>query len=359
MDRSFWNGRRVLLTGHTGFKGAWLSLWLQSTGAQVRGYALEPPTRPSLFEIAFVERGMVSQLADVRDPVALREAMASFRPEVVLHLAAQTVVRTSYELPVDTFDTNVVGTARVLDAVRRAESVRAIVVVTSDKCYENRGWLWPYREDDTLGGHDPYSTSKACAELVTTSYLRSFFSGHSAADRAVGIATVRAGNVLGGGDWTKDQLVPDCIRAFMEGTPVRLRFPEAVRPWQFVLEPLNGYLTLAEHLCKDAAAFSGAWNFGPAEDDARTVSWIVEQLVSLWGEGARSETIPQDHPHEAGLLRLDSSKARSLLGWRPTLQLSDALDWTVNWYRAYQRGDDLRELTIDQIRRFESAESHR
>jgi CDP-glucose 4,6-dehydratase len=353
MNRAFWNGRRVFLTGHTGFKGSWLSLWLQQAGAQLTGFALEPPTRPSLFDDARVGDGMTSIIGDIRDGKALRTAMAAAAPEVVLHLAAQTVVRTSYDDPVETYDVNVTGTAQVLESVRALPSVRSVVVVTSDKCYENREWLWPYREDDALGGHDPYSNSKACQELVTMAFRRSFFHEADRRGHRVGLATARAGNVVGGGDWTRDQLVPDVMRAFLAGHAVQVRRPEATRPWQFVLEPLHGYLMLAERLWHDVELYSDAWNFGPAEEDARPVGWIVSELSARLGSGSRSALDSGAHPHEAGMLRLDSSRAIAQLGWRPALRLPEALDWVAEWYRVYQAKGDLRALTLDQIRRFD------
>jgi CDP-glucose 4,6-dehydratase len=353
MTRSFWNGRRVFVTGHTGFKGSWLCLWLQSAGATTCGYALEPPTTPNLFEAAGVANGMESQIADVRDLDSLVRAMRKFQPDVVLHLAALSVVRESYEQPVTTYATNVMGTVNVLECVRSLRCVRALVNVTSDKCYENREWVWPYRETDTLGGHDPYSNSKACAELVTSAYSRSFFHANMAGQGGVGIGTCRAGNVLGGGDWTRDQLVPDIMRAFSSGHPPNIRNPRATRPWQFVLEPLHGYLMLAEKLWSDPAGFSEAWNFGPTEEDTKTVGWIVEELCRRWGDGTSWKQDSGSHPHEAGLLKVDSSKSRSRLNWHPVMRLSEALDWVVEWYQTYLKGADVRSVALEQIQRFE------
>lgn len=353
MNRTFWRGRRVLVTGHTGFKGSWLSLWLQNAGARVTGFALKPPTEPSLFHDADVTSGMISVIGDVRDAAAMRAAIAAADPEVVLHLAAQTVVRTSYDEPVETYDVNVTGTACLLNELRAAPSLRSIVVVTSDKCYENREWPWPYREDDTLGGHDPYSNSKACQELVALSFRRSFFSESGAAGSRVGLATARAGNVIGGGDWTRDQLIPDVMRAYLAGGTVPIRRPDATRPWQFVMEPLNGYLMLAERVWEHPERFSDAWNFGPGEHDAKAVGWIVEELRARLGEGARAERDDRPHPHEAGMLRLDSSRAHAALGWRPTLAIGEALDWVAEWYRAYEAKADVRAITMEQVRRFD------
>jgi CDP-glucose 4,6-dehydratase len=352
--RDFWRDRRVLVTGHTGFKGAWLSLWLGRLGARVTGFALPSTTSPNLFTLAGLERRIDSQLGDVRDASAVDAVLAQSRAEVVFHLAAQALVRRSYVDPVGTYATNVMGTAHVLDAGRRASGLRAIVVVTSDKCYENREWWWPYREVEAMGGHDPYSSSKGCAELVTAAWRRSFFLADGA--EPVGLGSARAGNVIGGGDWAEDRLVPDCMRAFASGEPVVLRRPAAVRPWQHVLEPLSGYLSLAERLSNDPRGFSEAWNFGPATDGARPVAWVVDQLSGFWGDGARWEPDPGTHPHEAGLLQVDASKARARLGWRPRLSLEEGLRWTVDWYRRLGAGEDAAALTLDQIERFEALE---
>ncbi len=351
MHRSFWKGKRVLLTGHTGFKGSWLSLWLESLGAEVTGYALPPPTDPSLFLLAEVGRGIESVTGDVRDLVSLRATVAAARPEIVIHMAAQSVVRYSYEHPVETYATNVMGTVNLLEALREAGRRCAVVNVTSDKCYENRGEARGYLETDRLGGHDPYSNSKACSELVTSAYRDSYFAGPG----AVALASGRAGNVVGGGDWTQDQLVPDIVRAFAAGRPVRIRNPHAIRPWQFVLEALRGYLSLAERLFEDGPSFAEGWNFGPLEEDARPVSWIVERISALWGDGARWEADRGEHPHEAQLLRLDVSKASSRLGWSPRLRLEDAIPWIVEWYRAHRDGGDVRAVTLAQIARYESS----
>ena len=352
--RDFWRDRRVLVTGHTGFKGAWLSLWLERRGARVTGFALPSSTSPNLFTLAGLEQRIDSQLGDVRDRSAVDGVMARSRAEVVFHLAAQALVRQSYVDPVGTYAANVMGTAHVLDAARRAPGVRAIVVVTSDKCYENREWWWPYREDEAMGGHDPYSSSKGCAELVTAAWRRSFFLSDGA--EPVGLGSARAGNVIGGGDWAADRLVPDCMRAFASGEPVVLRRPAAVRPWQHVLEPLSGYLSLAERLSSDPRGFGEAWNFGPATDEARPVAWVVDRLSQFWGDGARWEPDPGTHPHEAGLLQVDASKARARLGWAPRLSLEEGLHWTVDWYSRFGAGEDAAALTLDQIERFEALE---
>ena len=352
--REFWRDRRVLVTGHTGFKGAWLSLWLRRLGARVTGFALPPTTSPNLFTLAAIERRIDSQLGDVRDPAAVDAVLARSRAEVVFHLAAQALVRRSYADPVGTYATNVMGTAHVLDAARRASGLRAVVVVTSDKCYENREWWWPYREDEAMGGHDPYSSSKGCAELVTAAWRRSFFLPDGAAP--VGVGSARAGNVIGGGDWAEERLVPDCMRAFASGEPVVIRRPAAVRPWQHVLEPLSGYLALAERLSSDPRGFGEAWNFGPSTDEARPVAWVVDRLSRFWGDGARWEPDRGTHPHEAGLLQVDASKARARLGWTPRLSLEEGLRWTVDWYRRFGAGEDAAALTLDQIERFEALE---
>jgi CDP-glucose 4,6-dehydratase len=346
-----WNGTRVLLTGHTGFKGAWLTLWLSRLGCRVTGLALPPPSTPSLFDVAEVADACDSLIGDIRDMDRVRRAFDRGRPDVVFHLAAQSLVRESYREPIHTFATNVMGTAHVLEAVRHAPSVRAVVVVTSDKCYENQEWLWPYRESDPLGGHDPYSASKGAAEIVTSSFARSFFSGGPSSHAAI-VASVRAGNVIGGGDWSSDRLVPDIVRAFTTGESVVVRNPQAVRPWQHVLDALQGYLTLAERLCDHGHAYAGAWNFGPADSDARPVSWVVDEMVRRWGPPAAWVDGSGPAVHEATLLRLDSSKARSRLGWSPKLDLPTALDWTVDWYRAHRDGDDMHRVTLRQVEQF-------
>lgn len=360
--RMDWNGKRVFLTGHTGFKGSWLSLWLQSLGAIVCGYSLEPPTTPNLFETAAVAEGMESVIADVRDAGRLRTEMASFRPEVVFHLAAQSLVRYSYAHPLETYAVNVMGTANVLDAVRSCEGVKAVVIITTDKCYENKEWLWPYRETDRLGGHDPYSNSKACAELVTSSFRDSYFAAEHYAEHGVGIATARAGNVIGGGDWAADRLVPDMMRAFAAGVPVHIRKSGSVRPWQHVLEPLRGYLMLAAALCEDGAKYGSGWNFGPRDLDARPVIEIVERMAALWNSAGGKDVAASAsgskaswavdqgaHPHEAAQLRLDWSKAAGALHWRPWLDIDEALTMTANWYTAWQKGESMRTFTVAQI----------
>jgi CDP-glucose 4,6-dehydratase len=353
LDPSFWKGRRVLVTGHTGFKGGWLSIWLAQMGASTTGYALDPPTQPSLFEQAGIARDIDSRHGDVRDLDRLESVVDACRPEVVVHMAAQSVVHRGYEDPIETFSTNVMGTVHLLEALRRAGRPCAVVVVTSDKCYQNREWEWGYREIDALGGDDPYSSSKACAELVTAAYRESYFREDGASPSTVAVASVRAGNVIGGGDWTNDQLIPDLIRAFLAGGSCRIRHPEAIRPWQFVLEPLRGYLMLAERLATEGGRFASAWNFGPAQRDAMPVAWIVDEMVGHWGEGAAWGRDPVPHPRETSHLTLDIARSTEGLGWYPVLRLDEAIDWTVEWYRGHRDGQDLRDLTSRQIRRYE------
>ena len=347
VDPSFWRDRRVLVTGHTGFKGAWLCLWLQSMGAHVHGASLgSAPTDPSLYELARVSEGMVGSAAcDIRDADAVARAVAQAAPQVVFHLAAQPLVRRSFAAPHHTYETNAMGTLNVLEAVRSSPSVEAVVVVTSDKCYENHEAPTPYREDDPLGGHDPYSSSKAAAELVTSAYRRSYFSGPAGPF----VASARAGNVIGGGDWGEDRLVPDLVRAAVSQGNLGLRNPGATRPWQHVLSPLSGYLVLAQALC-GGPPFARAWNFGPDPADARTVEWIVRRVADLWPGGLSWSVGEGPHPHEAGLLALDSSLARRRLGWAPLVGLDEGLAATVAWYLAWQEGEDLRALTLGQVR---------
>lgn len=349
MNPAFWQGRRVFLTGHTGFKGAWLSLWLQRLGAQVTGYALAPRTTPSLFALADVGAGMRSINADVRDLPALRAALIESRAEVVIHMAAQPIVRLSYYEPVETFSTNVMGTVHLLEAVREAPTVSAVVIVTSDKCYENVEREEGYREDEPMGGYDPYSSSKGCAELVTAAYRRSFFSEANAP--AVGSA--RAGNVIGGGDWALDRLVPDILAAMERGEAPAIRAPESVRPWQHVLEPLSGYLTLAEQLHGHGAKYAEPWNFAPDESDARPVRWIVERLSHHWGMPTSGRLDTGEQPYESTYLKLDATKARERLAWRPSLTIDDTLQWIVEWHRAYLRGS-ARAATLEQLDRYQS-----
>ncbi|MGQ3685079.1 MAG: CDP-glucose 4,6-dehydratase [Candidatus Loosdrechtia sp.] len=354
MNKLFWKNKKVLITGHTGFKGSWLSLWLQSCGSQVIGYALHPGVKPNLFENANVAEKMVSIFGDIRDLETLQSAFQKYKPEIIFHMAAQPLVRYSYNYPVETFAVNIMGTVNILEAVRHADSVRVVVNITSDKCYENKEWVWGYREADPMGGRDPYSSSKGCAELVTSSYRNSYFSGENFDCHRVAIATARAGNVIGGGDWSEDRLVPDVMRAFLDGRSAVIRYPNARRPWQHVLEPLSGYLFLAEKLWHDGSLFSQAWNFGPDDGDAKPVSWIVEYLVNVWGEGANWQVDKGNHPHEAHCLKLDCSKARALLGWTPKLHLSTALEWTCEFYKRYHNRENIHGIIKEQISRYEN-----
>ncbi|HTI82947.1 MAG TPA: CDP-glucose 4,6-dehydratase [Acetobacteraceae bacterium] len=338
--RDFWRGRRVLVVGHTGFKGGWLSLWLHRMGASVTGLSLPPPTEPSLFALAGLDALIETQIGDIRDFPTVVAALARWRPEVVFHLAAQALVRRSYREPIETFATNVMGTVHVLEAIRATPSVRCTIVVTSDKCYENREWPWAYREIDPVGGDEPYSASKGCAELVAASYRHAFFPA---------IATARAGNVVGGGDWAEDRLLPDCIRALTANEAIAIRNPHAVRPWQHVLEPLCGYLILAERLAENPARFGDAWNFGPPGDHARPVGWVASKVVEHWRERATWDVVSGDGPHEAEALIVDASKARARLGWQPRLTLPEALRWTVEWYRRQAAGEPALALTDSQI----------
>jgi CDP-glucose 4,6-dehydratase len=347
MNPAFWKDRRVLVTGHTGFKGAWLSLWLRELGSRVSGYALPPPTDPSLFALAEAHTGMDDVRGDVRDPASLESAVRVAAPEIVFHLAAQSLVRESYRSPVETYATNIMGTVHLLDAIRRTPGVRAVVVVTSDKCYENRESDRAYREDDAFGGHDPYSSSKACAELVTAAYRRSFFNGIR--EMSPAIASARAGNVIGGGDWATDRLVPDLLRAFAEGRPAAIRNPEATRPWQHVLEPLRGYLALAERLAKGDASAARGWNFGPLPPGARSVGAVADIAARAWGEGAKWESDTAVHPHEARSLELDIADAGRILGWHPLLSVEMAIEWTVRWHKGLQAGHRARALTFRDI----------
>lgn len=346
----FWQGKKVFLTGHTGFKGGWLSLWLQSLGAQVYGYALPPPTTPNFFTVANVSKGLIeSTIADIRDAASLEKAMLSAQPDIVLHLAAQPLVRHSYVDPVETYSTNVMGTVNLFEAVRKTSSVRAVVNVTTDKCYENREWIWPYREDEAMGGYDPYSSSKGCSELVTAAYRRSFL-----ANASIAVATARAGNVIGGGDWAEDRLIPDFLRAIDKEQTLIIRSPDAIRPWQHVLEPLAGYLLLAEQLFKQGEIFAQGWNFGPSDEDARTVAWIVDKLMA---------TVPNsnwqiDHKpqlHEANYLKLDSSKAKMQLGWHPHWNLEVALQKIINWHQYWRNEGDMHQFSLMQIAEYQNA----
>lgn len=352
IDVDFWRNKRVLVTGHTGFKGSWLCLWLQKMGANVCGYALAPPTSPSLFVEARIAADMRSESGDVRDLEALCRLFAEFKPEIVFHMAAQSLVRVSYDEPVATYATNVMGTIHVLEAARLMGGVKAIVNVTSDKCYENREMIWGYREPDAMGGYDPYSSSKGCAELVTSAYRNAFFNSADYARHGVALASVRAGNVIGGGDWAKDRLLPDMLRAFEQGASVEIRNPHAVRPWQHVLEPLSGYLLLAQRLYSEGASYAEGWNFGPQESDACPVASIVGMVAGYWGDNASWHLSTEAHPHEAHHLKLDCSKAKSRLGWSPRWSLSISLAAIVQWHRAWLAGEDMHHYSLEELDRF-------
>jgi len=349
-NQNFWSGKRILVTGHTGFKGGWLTSWLLALGADVCGYSLPPPTTPSFFNEVGLANRLRSELGDIREFEQLLSVMVSHRPEIIFHLAAQPLVRRSYADPIETYSTNVMGTINLFEGARRAGSVRAIVNVTSDKCYENREWMWGYRETDPMGGHDPYSNSKGCSELITGAYRQSFFR-----DEGIAVASARAGNVIGGGDWSEDRLVPDALRAFEQLKSVVLRNPMSVRPWQHVLEPLSGYLSLAERLYEGDHTFADGWNFGPSDEGAKSVSWIVDRLAQAWGLQNTAPWIAdtQHQPHEANMLRLDITKARSLLAWQPRWDLYTALNRIVGWHRAWQEGANMAEWSLNEIREYQ------
>ena len=352
MEIEFWKGKKVLVTGHTGFKGSWLSLWLQSMQADVVGISLDPPTTPSLYEQAQVGDDMTSLRADIRDIDKIKSIFQEHQPEIVFHLAAQPLVRYSYHEPVETYATNVMGTLHVLEAIRCCKSVRAAVMITTDKCYENREWDWGYRENEPMGGHDPYSSSKGCAELLIASYRDSYFSKQDFSQHKTAIASVRAGNVIGGGDWAEDRIIPDIIRAFQNNETVHIRNPNAIRPWQHVLEPLAGYIELAEHLYADGMQWAEGWNFGPKDDDAKPVEWIVTKMSNLWGEDAQWHIDDGEHPHEANYLKLDCSKAHAKLGWKPRWDLGLALEKIVSWHKEMNNGVSAKFLCQNQIKEY-------
>lgn len=349
---SVYNGRRILVTGHTGFKGSWLCLWLTSLGAKVTGYALDPPTKPSLFNLCRIDKLLNSVIADVRDSKKFTKTVLSVKPDIVIHMAAQPLVRDSYKVPAATYEINVMGTVNLFEAVRKCNSVRAVINVTTDKCYENKEWPWGYKEDEQLGGFDPYSNSKACSELVTAAYRSSFFNPGEYKKHGVAVASVRAGNVIGGGDWATDRLIPDCVRALLKEQKIVIRNPKAIRPWQYVLEPLRGYLMLADKLYTKGPQYAGAWNFGPEDADAKSVEWVVKSLCEKWGGKAAYKVDKGIHPHEAHCLKLDSSKARNELGWKPKLDLRLAIEKTAEWYKAFQNKRDLITLSIEQIQSY-------
>jgi len=346
----FWKGKNVFLTGHTGFKGSWLALWLLKLGARVHGYSLNPPTNPNMFDVANIKHDLSSHIiSDIRDLDRLKTAVSEASPDIVIHMAAQPIVRDSYQIPVDTYTTNVIGTINILEAVRIVDCVKAIVCVTTDKCYENKEWVWGYRENEPLGGHDPYSSSKACAEIAVSSWRRSFFGTDDQFHHAA-IATARAGNVIGGGDWAKDRLVPDCINAIIKGEKIIVRSPYSIRPWQHVLEPLSGYLILALKLYEEGYKYAEAWNFGPNSNDERPVEYVVSEVCKAYGDGAKFEIVHNpDQPHEAAYLKLDCSKSRSVLAWEPKWNLNKAIEATVEWVKAWRNNADMRKLSESQI----------
>ena len=356
MNPSFWKDKQVLLTGHTGFKGGWLSLWLQSLGASVTGYALNPPTNPSLFEVANVADHMKSVIGDVRDFNTLQRVMQESNPEIVIHMAAQPLVRYSYDNPVETYETNVMGSVHLLESVRNIKGVKVVVNVTSDKCYENREWLWGYREYEAMGGYDPYSNSKGCAELVTAAYRSSFFNPENHHQHGVAIASARAGNVIGGGDWAVDRLIPDFFRALAVGEKVVIRSPNAIRPWQHVLEPLGGYLLLAENLYNHGNKYAEAWNFGPGDTDEKTVEWIIKELATQWGDGASFSVDADDvRLHEANYLKLDCSKARMQLGWQPQWDATETIKRICAWNKAHMSGQDMKAFALSEIKQYQAS----
>jgi CDP-glucose 4,6-dehydratase len=354
IDPKFWLGKKVFLTGHTGFKGSWLSLWLHTMGAQVTGYALNPPTNPSLFELCKIDKLINSIIADIRDEDTLTKAILETSPEVVIHMAAQPLVRESYINPVETYAINVMGTLNLFEAVRKCNSVKAVINVTTDKCYENKEWPWGYRENEPMGGYDPYSNSKACSELITSSYRNSFLNPKDFKEHGVALASARAGNVIGGGDWAADRLIPDCLSSLLAEKEIVIRNPYAIRPWQHVLEPLSGYLLLAQKLVENGPRYAEGWNFGPNDDDAQPVEWIVQNICSKW-ESNRSYIIDKgEHPHEASYLKLDCSKAKLKLGWYPRWNLDQAIDKIIDWTLAYKNRNDLLSVCINQIKEYQT-----
>jgi CDP-glucose 4,6-dehydratase len=352
IDKSFWQKKKVFVTGHTGFKGSWLCLWLSSLGAEVTGYSLNPPTNPNLFSLCEIDRLVTSVIADVRDINSLRDAILSAQPEIIIHMAAQSLVRESYKNPSETYSINVMGIVNLFEAVRNTKGVKSIVNVTTDKCYENKEWHWGYREYEPLGGYDPYSNSKACSELVTSAYRNSFFNPKNYDSHGLGLASARAGNVIGGGDWATDRLIPDCVRALLENEKILLRNPSAVRPWQHVLEPLSGYLTLSQKLYENGSVYAESWNFGPDDYDAKPVEWIVKKMCEKWGASASYGIDKGEHPHEASYLKLDCSKAKAELGWHPRWEIEMAIDKIIEWTKAYKNKQNIKEVCLKQIEEY-------
>ena len=353
LNKKFWKNRRVFITGHTGFKGSWLCLCLNVLGAKVTGYALDPPTKPSLYKLCRINKLVQSIIADIRNGDKLNKAIADAKPEIVIHMAAQPLVRESYKSPVETYAINIMGTVNLFEAVRKTSTVKAVINVTTDKCYENKEWLWGYRENEPLGGDDPYSSSKSCSELITAAYRNSFFNHQrfnaSMLSHSAAIASARAGNVIGGGDWATDRLIPDCVRALLKDQKIVIRNPKAIRPWQHVIEPLSGYMLLAEKLYTEGPKFTGAWNFGPDDADAKPVEWVVKRLCKKWGRNAAYTVDKGRHPHEAHYLKLDCSKAKNELGWKPQWDIEKAIDSIVDWTRIYEQKGDLRHACCEQM----------
>ena len=357
MNSKFWYGKKVFLTGHTGFKGSWLALWLQKMGAEVKGFALNPPTTPNLFIEAKVAENMSSEIGDICDYDKIYKSISNFTPEIVFHMAAQSLVRLSYDKPVETYKTNVMGTVHLLDAIRKVGSVKAVINITSDKCYENQEWAWGYRENERLGGYDPYSNSKGCAELVTSAFRKSFFNNNNYQDHGCALASARAGNVIGGGDWALDRLIPDILKAFENKKAVVIRNPDSIRPWQHVLEPLYGYMVLAEKLYTAGVEFAEAWNFGPCETEVKSVQWMVEQLGKYWGEDAKWGADNLRHPHEAHFLKLDCSLARMKLGWQPIWDTDYTLQKIVAWHKNWLKKEDMQLYSLHEIEEYVAAKT--
>jgi CDP-glucose 4,6-dehydratase len=353
INSNFWKNKKVLLTGHTGFKGSWLSIWLKKLGVELIGFSKDIPTKPSLFELAKVSENMISTMGDIRNLSVIQKVIQEHQPDIIIHMAAQPLVRKSYENPLETFSTNIMGTANVLESIKMTEKTRVIINVTSDKCYKNNGANEKFSEDSPMGGYDPYSSSKACSELVTSSYRDSFFNPKEYQKHGVSLATCRAGNVIGGGDWSKDRLIPDIMRGVINNEIIKIRNPNAIRPWQHVLDPLNGYLTLAEKMWSAGNKFSEAWNFGPMEEDEQSVKWITEKLTKQWSSNIKWDVDNDNNPHEENSLRLNCMKANSRLNWRPKLKLEQGLEWVVEWYKQYKENNNMKKITEHQIEEFE------